>query len=136
MRSSVGKAAAGVPRSPEFSRAAAAAASPGYAISDHGGSTDEEDEEENVESKGKHVPQWARGPALQAALQRQSQALVDPDSIFAEVSTCDLETIFKEKAQKGFRKRTSSANWSSDKVTVIEKRNYRKDMGFNSAANQ
>ena len=75
-------------------------------------------------------------PALQAALQRQSQALVDPDSIFAEVSTCDLETIFKEKAQKGFRKRTSSANWSSDKVTVIEKRNYRKDMGFNSAANQ
>ena len=81
------------------------------------------------------MPQWARGPALQQALQYQSRALVDPDSIFADVSTCDLEAIFN-RSQKGFRKRTSSANWASDKVTVIEKRNYRKDMGFNTALHE
>ena len=63
-----------MPRSPEFSRAAAAAASPGYAISDHGGSTDEEDEEENVESNMPQVLDYVQQKAEQFELERSLTA--------------------------------------------------------------
>lgn len=45
------------------------------------------------------IPAWARGQALAAALERQfnvsAATWVDPDTIFPEVTTCNLEEIFK-----------------------------------------
>lgn len=42
------------------------------------------------------IPAWAKGKALNEALTRQyaSASQVDPDKIFPEVFTCDLEAIF------------------------------------------
>ena len=130
-------AAAAAPLTGMRKMIAGAAAAPGspidtYAISDHDGSTDE-DEEEDPANNGKHVPPWARGDALKTALERQCEVMVDPDTIFDEVSTCDLSSIF-DNSKKVFKKRTSSAHWDVDKVTMVERRNYRKDMGFAQAA--
>jgi hypothetical protein len=46
------------------------------------------------------IPAWARGQTLAAALERQfntsSGGWVDPDAIFPEVVTCNLELIFNK----------------------------------------
>jgi hypothetical protein len=92
--------------------------------------SDSEDSEAESDS-GKRIPQWAKGPTLQAALHAQS--ILDPDHIFNAAggtgSTCDLTAIFQKKTKKLVR-RTSSANWVPDRSTLHEKNAYRKDMGF------
>ncbi|CAM9957806.1 unnamed protein product, partial [Sphacelaria rigidula] len=42
------------------------------------------------------IPSWAKGSALTEALNRQytGDDKQDPDTIFPEVVTCDLEAIF------------------------------------------
>jgi hypothetical protein len=48
------------------------------------------------------------------------------------VETCDLEQIFGKKEGKfgKYSKRTSSAKWDADELTLVEKRTYRTQMGF------
>ena len=55
-------------------------------------SEDSEDENASSKSKGKPVPSWAKFPELGMALKKQFETGgVDPDIIFPEVTTCDLE---------------------------------------------
>lgn len=51
------------------------------------------------------IPAWARGQVLAAALERQFNvsaggSWVDPDTIFPEVTTCNLEEIFKVRVAR------------------------------------
>jgi hypothetical protein len=51
------------------------------------------------------IPAWARGQVLAAALERQFNvsaggSWVDPDTIFPEVTTCNLEEIFKVRVTR------------------------------------
>jgi hypothetical protein len=85
----------------------------------------------------KKVPDWARGPALREALEAQfnKKQKTDPDSIFPEVRTCDLEDIFKsfqgqEKKKRAYRQRQSTGNWQRDELTSAEKLRYKEDMGY------
>jgi hypothetical protein len=69
---------------------------------------------------------------LRPALEKQfldGPYKLDPDEIFPEVSSCDLEAIFDQK-KKRYIKRTSSGNWTKDKVTITEKLVYKRKMGF------
>ena len=101
--------------------------------------TDDEAEEQDKQSK---IPEWAKGTNLRDALERQygtkngrpdpSIIPMDPDLIFQEVQSCSLEEIFgaKEGRSGSYAKRTSSAHWDADKLTIIEKRTYRNHMGY------
>ena len=57
----------------------------------------------------------------------------DPGRIF-EIggSTCDLTAVFK--ADRTFKKRTSSQNWGADLASHQEQQRYKNDMGFASPA--
>lgn len=102
-----------------------------YEMSDREGSSDDDDEDDEGRSK-KNIPDWARGANLDAAVHAQhgnGEGFVDPDTIFSEISTCDLEEIFKNK-KKRYQKRTSSGNWGPDRLTNTERLKYRHDMGF------
>lgn len=100
-----------------------------------GSGTDDEAEQE----KQKRIPEWARGPQLKEALERQyganGHAPIDPDLIFPEVQTCSLEEIFGSKEGKAgqYSKRTSSAKWDHDELTLVEKRTYRTQMGYGNS---
>lgn len=61
---------------------------------------------------------------------------MDPDAIFYEVVTCSLEDIFgrKEGLNRKYNNRTSSAQWDADSLTLVEKRSYRKLMGYDKNA--
>jgi hypothetical protein len=110
-----------------------------YEMSDREGSTDEEeDEEEGGGGDGrprKAIPDWARGPLLEAAIHAQfdDAAAHDPDRLFPEVSTCNLEEIFRAR-RKRYNNRTSSGNWLPDRLTAGERARYRADMGFDGQA--
>ena len=73
------------------------------------------------------------------ALERQyganGHAPIDPDLIFPEVQTCSLEEIFGSKEGKAgqYSKRTSSAKWDHDELTLVEKRTYRTQMGYGNS---
>jgi hypothetical protein len=108
-----------------------------YAMSDREGSSGDDDEEEDGTSRPKKpVPDWAKGPALEAAIHAQygdsgTGGFADPDRIFEEITSCDLEEVFSKNAKKKrFTKRTSSGNWLPDKLTHGERSQYRKDMGW------
>lgn len=66
------------------------------------------------------------------------QTPVDPDLIFQEVTTCNLEEIFgiKEGINRKYGARSSSAHWDADQMTLVEKRSYRKHMGYDRALQQ
>lgn len=87
-------------------------------------------------TKGKkNVPEWARPQNLLNALKKQSGMLpgtkaIDPDKIFAPVTTCNLEEIFPSRVRKRFRKRYSTGNWSKDAASDAELFLYRKQMGY------
>jgi hypothetical protein len=63
--------------------------------SSDGGSSDTDDE---TERKEQPIPEWARGELLKKALEKQygldGSVPVDPDLIFHEIQTCNLEEIF------------------------------------------
>lgn len=99
--------------------------------SDSSSGTDDDDDD-----KKKRIPEWAKGPSLREALERQyglnGHTAVDPDLIFSEVQTCSLEEIFgKQEGKCGkYSVRTSSAKWDEDEITLVEKRKYRSQMGY------
>jgi hypothetical protein len=107
-----------------------------YEMSDREGSSDEDEDEEDGGGAGgkakKPIPDWARGPALEATIHIQyggGPGAVDPDKLFPEVASCDLEEIFKSK-KKRYQKRTSSGNWGVDRLTNAERLKYRQDTGM------
>jgi hypothetical protein len=106
-----------------------------YEISDREDSdTDDSDSEAENDKQKKKIPSWAQKTNLVPALEQQYKGRidgrrVDPDDIFPEVQSCDLEAIFGNKKAK-YRSRTSSGNWTKDRVTVAEKLVYKRDMGF------
>lgn len=107
-----------------------------YEMSDREESDEEEEEEEDEEAASerakKRVPDWAHGPELAAAIHKQyGGEAIDPDLVFPEVHTCDLEAIFATK-KKRFTKRTSSGNWHTDRLRDSERAQYRKDAGYTS----
>jgi len=106
-----------------------------YEMSDRGESDSEsEDESEFEEKSSKKIPKWAQKVNLIPALEIQfmgGQQKVDPDEIFPEVSTCDLEAIF-DKQKKRYSKRASTGNWTKDGVTASEQLVYKRKMGFKS----
>ena len=48
------------------------------------------------------------------------------------MQTCSLEEIFGKREGKSgkYSVRTSSSHWKADEITLVEKRNYRHQMGF------
>ncbi len=101
-----------------------------YSDSSDGSGTDEDEEEAQ-----KHIPEWARGPKLREALERQygmdGSIPMDPDTIFPEVQSCNLEEIFGgNNGKKSYKNRSSSAKWDADSLTLVEKRTYRTQMGY------
>ena len=106
-----------------------------YQISDR----DESDSDESDDSGSgpkKKIPDWAQKENLIPALKKQyddNGNRLDPDALFPEVETCDLEAIFDKKRNR-FKKRTSSGNWTKDRVTVAEKLVYKRTMGFDSTS--
>lgn len=78
------------------------------------------------------IPDWAQKANLLPALERQfceGEGRIDPDELFSEVQTCDLQAIFNAKRTR-YLKRTSSGNWSRDRVTTAEKKTYKRTMGY------
>ncbi|CAM9256621.1 unnamed protein product [Ectocarpus sp. 4 AP-2014] len=107
-----------------------------YEMSDHDGDTsesesDEEEMRERSRRSGKKIPAWAKGSALSEALTRQyaTGQKVDPDKIFPEVFTCDLEAIFPVNKSR-YHRRGSSANWAPDRVTPQEVLTYKRSVGI------
>ncbi len=82
---------------------------------------DESDEEED-EGPLAPLPAWAQSmPAVIST--HKVQLLADPDLIFPplEVKSCNLDEIFSNfPRKKRFRDRTSSGNWTIDKLTRQE----------------
>jgi len=107
-----------------------------YEISDREDSeTDDSDSESENEKPKKKIPTWAQRANLYSALEEQyngriGSVKVDPDDIFPEVQSCDLEAIFGPKKSKLYKRRASSGNWVNDQVTVAEKLVYKREMGF------
>lgn len=101
-----------------------------YEMSDHGGSSDTDEEEERARRVGKKLPKWANKENLRQALQQQfTTHTVDPDELFGEVTTCNLEAIFGRRKSK-YHKRTSSGNWARDKVSAAEKLAFKRQVGL------
>jgi hypothetical protein len=78
------------------------------------------------------IPVWAQRANLLQALEKQfaqGPDRCDPDEIFPEVQTCDLQAIFTSKKTK-YSRRTSSGNWTRDKVTPCEQLAYKRAMGY------
>ncbi len=91
------------------------------------GEYDSDDDEDDVsESNKKMIPDWARSRHLEKALEIQfsKNYPIDPDDLFGEVETCNLEAIFDKKSLK-YRTRNSSGDWANDRVTAEEKRWYK-----------
>lgn len=74
---------------------------------------------------------WANSPELRALLLRQQ--VMDPDRVFGPMAPLHMEEIFGQAgAARGakFRARSSSANWSRDQLTQVEREDYTKQMGY------
>ncbi|KAL6056170.1 transmembrane protein 151A-like [Balamuthia mandrillaris] len=92
-------------------------------------SSDEETDSENEEKSKKKIPGWACKEEL--LLEVQHQAQTDPDEIFCinYWDTLDLEEIFKYNCSR-FTHWRSSGNWTEDRLTFLENREYKQQMGF------
>lgn len=100
-----------------------------YELSDREESDSEEDESKKKPKK--RIPSWAKTVNLNKALEHQysvGRLQLDPDEIFGEVDTCDLDAIFADSKKSRFRQRTSSGNWSKDRVTSVEKADYKRSV--------
>lgn len=105
-----------------------------YDMSDREEESDESDSEDEYETQRpkKKIPEWAQRHNLHRALERQfadGPNRLDPDKIFGEVLTCNLEDIFDKKKSR-YQRRTSSGNWTKDHVTIAEKLTYKRTMGY------
>lgn len=88
----------------------------------------ETSEEMNTRRRKKVVPQWAAKEHLLGSLKEQS---TDPDGLFARVHSCDLADVFKSgEEQKKYRPRTSSGNWTKDRLTAREEVEFKRKEGF------
>ena len=107
-----------------------------YEMSDREDSdTDDSDSDSDNERMNKKIPTWAQRSNLYSALEEQYNGRIggkkiDPDEIFPEVHSCDLEAIFGRRKSKNYRSRASSGNWANDQVTAAEKLVYKRQMGF------
>jgi hypothetical protein len=103
-----------------------------YEISDREESDSDESDCSDAAPR-KNVPGWAQKENLIKALKEQYDDTLpgrfDPDHLFPEVETCDLEAIFDKKRSR-YTKRTSSGNWNNDRVTAAEKLTYKRTMGY------
>lgn len=75
---------------------------------------------------------WAQQDNLNRALECQfadGPDRLDPDKIFGEVFTCNLEEIFDQKKSR-YQSRTSSSNWTKDHATLAEKLTYKRTIGY------
>jgi Inner centromere protein, ARK binding region len=97
-----------------------------YEITDNEDSDSDSDDEMSQEKAAKRIPEWAKRENLIKALNLQysTNYPIDPDELFGEVETCDLEAIFNKKSNK-YRRRNSSGDWTKDRVTSEEKRAYK-----------
>eukprot|EP00566_Odontella_aurita_P007020 CAMPEP_0113590312 /NCGR_PEP_ID=MMETSP0015_2-20120614/36601_1 /TAXON_ID=2838 /ORGANISM="Odontella" /LENGTH=753 /DNA_ID=CAMNT_0000496483 /DNA_START=49 /DNA_END=2309 /DNA_ORIENTATION=- /assembly_acc=CAM_ASM_000160 len=104
-----------------------------YEMSDRGSDSESEySDSEEEQSPKKKIPKWAQRSNLIPALEKQymdGPGRIDPDNIFPEVSTCDLTMVFDKKKSR-YQKRTSSGNWTKDRVTAQEKLVYKRTMGY------
>lgn len=102
-----------------------------YQMSDREESESEESESEEQTNR-KPIAVWAQRQNLLPALQEQfldGPKKMDPDKIFHDIFTCDLEAIFGKKKSK-YQDRRSTGNWTKDKVTLQERDAYSRQMGF------
>jgi hypothetical protein len=103
-----------------------------YEMSDREASESDSDSDEESRKPRKRVPMWAEKSNLIPALEKQytvNTGTLDPDEIFGEVQTCDLEAIFDQRKTR-YQRRTSSGNWSKDRATTYEKLTYKRTMGY------
>lgn len=103
-----------------------------YEMSDREESDSGSDSDDNERHSQKKIPQWAHKSNLIPALEKQflpGPDKMDPDTIFHEVTTCDLEAIFGQR-KKRYNARKSTGNWANDQVTTVEKMIYKRKMGF------
>lgn len=106
-----------------------------YVMSDREEESDSEsdsDDEYDRQRPKKTIPEWAQKANLHRALERQfadGPNRLDPDQIFGEVLTCNLEEIFDKKKSR-YQRRTSSGNWKQDHVSLSEKMAYKRTMGY------
>ena len=62
---------------------------------------DYSDDEDAARARaGKYRPAWAERDAIRAALHAQCEEKVDPDTIFFECNTCNLEEIFQRQSSR------------------------------------
>lgn len=106
-----------------------------YEISDREDIDSDEDSDYEDQPR-KKIPEWAKKGNLYPALERQfapETTRLDPDTIFHAIHSCDLEAIFGDKKQLKYKQRTSSGNWTKDRVTAAEKLTYKRTMGYGVA---
>jgi Inner centromere protein, ARK binding region len=91
------------------------------------GEYDSDDDDASAARASKRIPDWARSANLTKALEVQysKNFSIDPDELFGEVETCNLEAIFGLTYPK-FRRRNSSGDWTKHRVTSEEKRMYKR----------
>ena len=93
-------------------------------------SYESDDGPKKKKKKKKKFPAWAQKENLIPALKKQYDEngdRLDPDLLFPEVETCDLEAIFDKKESR-FNKRNSSGDWTKDQVTAAEILTYKRTM--------
>jgi len=102
-----------------------------YEISDKEDSESESEENSYDERKPKKkYASWTKKEYLLPALDKQfGQDRIDPEIIFTDIETCNLDAIFHNKKSK-YHRRNSSANWESDGLKPYEKMIYKRQMGF------
>jgi hypothetical protein len=107
-----------------------------YELSDAGESGSESDDSEDrshTKKPKKYIPTWAQKSHLYPKLDTQyAMCGPDPDQIFGEVETCDLQAIFAMNKSR-YKQRSSSGMWSRDRATGEEKQAYKRSMHFGMA---
>jgi hypothetical protein len=100
-----------------------------YEISDkeEEGDDSSDDESRKRARALKPKPDWVKRAELDQALKEQyGPNGRDPDTIFTDVETCDLEEIFAGKDRERYTRRGSSAEWGPDRITQAERIAYKR----------
>eukprot|EP00967_Tisochrysis_lutea_P145331 scaffold272759_cov31-Tisochrysis_lutea.AAC.2 len=106
-----------------------------YPIEEDRASSDGESEsEEDAAAEKQLIPSWAHPSQLQPAL--IEQFTLDPELVFntalhEQSQVVDLTSIFgRGNNSRRFHRRTSSGDWSKDRLMTAELHEYRKTRGF------